>query len=171
MKYTTHVEIALPRNRVIELFDNPDNYSSWQESLVGMELLEGAAGQEGARTSLEHKMGSREITMIETVTHRGLPERFTATYEAKGVWNEADNHFSELDGDRTMWKMDTEFRCSGLMWLMTNLMPGMFKKQTQATMEAFKSFAENHDASAPEAAAVEDPVSEPSSSDEPDAAE
>ena len=36
MKYTTAVEIYLPRDKVVEIFDNQDNYSSWQESLVGM---------------------------------------------------------------------------------------------------------------------------------------
>tara|TARA_B100001964_G_scaffold234021_1_gene292066 strand:- start:116 stop:220 length:105 start_codon:yes stop_codon:yes gene_type:complete len=28
------------------------------------------------------------------------------------------------------------------MWVLITLMPGMFEKQTQATMEAFKAFAE-----------------------------
>ena len=143
MKYTTTVEIYLPRGKVVEIFDNQDNYSSWQESLVALEHLEGAPGQVGSTTRLEHKMGKREVTMIETVTQRDLPETFTATYEAKGVWNEAVNRFSESEDGGTRWEMNTEFRCTGVMWLMTTLMPGMFKKQTQATMEAFKSFVEN----------------------------
>jgi uncharacterized membrane protein len=142
MKYITEVEIDLPRDRVIELFDDLDNYANWQESLVSMERIDGEAGQVGATTRLDHKMGKREVSMVETVTRRELPGRYTATYEAKGVWNEADNHFEALQDDRTRWTMNTEFRCSGIMWLMTTLMPGMFKKQTQATMEAFKTFAE-----------------------------
>ena len=105
-------------------------------------------------------MGNREINMIETVTRRELPDRFTATYEAKGVWNEAYNYFSESDENQTTWKMETEFRCSGLMWVMTNLMPGMFKKQTQATMEAFKAFAENHESPPPAHSGSDESTSE-----------
>ena len=131
-----------------------------------MELKEGNAGQVGARTALDHKMGSREVSMLETITRRELPDRFTATYEAPGVWNEADNFFSEIDENRTAWKMDSEFRCSGIMWLMTNLMPGMFKKQTKATMEAFKAFAENQGAST-----ADEVASAPPASEEPEPAE
>jgi len=142
VKYKTNVEINLPRTRVVALFDNPDNYSQWQDSLVSQVRESGEPGQVGTRTRLEHKMGSREVTMLETVTHRELPDRFSATYEAKGVWNVADNEFADLGGERTQWTIHTEFRCKGFMWLMTKVMPGMFKKQTLATMEAFKAFAE-----------------------------
>jgi hypothetical protein len=38
--------------------------------------------------------------------------------------------------------MEAEFHCKGLMWLMTTLMPRMFKKQTRQAMEAFKAFIE-----------------------------
>ena len=149
MKYTTTVEIDVPRERVTALFANPDHYADWMESLVGLERLDGEPGQVGTRTRLDHKMGKRAVTMTETVTVCDLPDLWRATYEADGVWNEAVNRFTDLDGARTRWVMDTEFRCKGIMWLMTTLMPGMFKKQTQATMEAFKAFAEGQGSAPP----------------------
>ena len=150
MKYTTTIDITLGREQVTSLFVDGDQYPAWQESLVSMERLEGETGQEGTRTKLLHKMGKREVMMTETITRRELPDTFVATYEADGVWNEAHNRFSELEGGHTRWVMDTEFRCSGIMWLMTTLMPGMFRKQTQATMEAFKAFAEGTQGDSPE---------------------
>jgi len=142
MKYTTSVEINLPRKQAFELFTNSDRYSEWQESLVSQERLEGEPGKVGTRTRLLHKMSRREVEMLETITRRELPELLIATYEAKGVWNEAVNHFSEQGENQTTWLMDTEFRCSGFMWLLTTFAPGMFKKETQKTMDAFKAFAE-----------------------------
>ncbi len=142
MKYTTNVEIDVSRDRVVEFFANPDHYAAWQESLVSLERLEGEPGQVGTRTQLQHRMGKREITMLETITETSLPDVFSATYTAKGVFNQAINRFTALDDDRTTWTMETEFRCSGMMWVLTTFAPGMFKKQTQATMEAFKAFAE-----------------------------
>ena len=143
MKYTTSVDINLSRARVIELFDNADNYAAWQESLVSRTCLEGKPGQVGTRTRLEHKMGKREITMIETITRREFSDLFILTYEATGVWNEALNRFAELEDKRTRWTIETQFRCSGIMWLLTTIALGIFKKQTKAAMEAFKTFAEN----------------------------
>ena len=142
MKYTTRVEIELLRERVVELYCDPAHYSAWQESLVSQELLQGEPGQVGAQTRLQHKMGKREIEMRETITRRELPDLHVATYTAKGVYNEAVNHFEALDEGHTAWTMDTEFRCSGMMWVLTTFAPGMFKKTTQVTMEAFKAFAE-----------------------------
>ena len=142
MKYTTTVEIDLPRAQVIELFDNQENYYKWQESLISLKNLEGDYGQVGTRTRLLHKMGPREIDMVETITQREFPDLFIATYEADNVWNEAINRFTELDDNRTQWTIETEFRFTGAMKLMASLMSGMFKKETQKVMEAFKAFAE-----------------------------
>ena len=49
MKYTTQVEINLPRKRVIELFDNSENLKKWQEGLISFDHIEGEAGKEGAK--------------------------------------------------------------------------------------------------------------------------
>ena len=147
MKYSNSLEIDVPRARVVVLVGDPDNYGAGQEGLVSHRRVKGESGQEGMQTILHHKMGKREIEMLETVTERALPESFPATYEAKGVWNQAINRFSELEGDRTLWVLETEFRCKGFMRFLTTIAPGMFKKQTQAAMEAFKAFVESGEAS------------------------
>ena len=143
MQYTTQITIARPRTEVMERFADSRYYNKWMESLVNMEVMEGEPGMVGTKTRLTHKMGKREITMLETITNRENPSLLIATYEADGVWNQAINHFEVEAGDQTRWVMETEFKCKGIMWLMTNLMPGMFKKQTQKTMEAFQSFMES----------------------------
>ena len=142
MHYSATVEIDLPRERVIELFDNPDNMPHWQPSLLGFTHLTGEAGQAGATSELKYQMGKREVVMIETITERNLPDVFSATYETKGVWNQVSNHFVEQDG-KTMWTMNTVFKCTGMLRIMAWLMPGMFKKQTTADMLRFKAFAES----------------------------
>lgn len=91
MKYTSEIEINLPRERVIELFDNQDNMTKWQSGLISFEHVEGEVGQEGAKSNLKYKMGKREIEMVETITKRNLPDEFFGTYETKGVWNEVKN--------------------------------------------------------------------------------
>lgn len=143
MKYTTEIEIDLPRARVIELFDDSDNLSKWQPDLISFEHESGEPGQVGARSRLNYKMGKRECEMVETITRRDLPDEFCGTYEAKGMWNQVENRFVELGPNRTQWICISEFVGTNLMMkTMLLLMPGMFKKETAKFLGLFKTFAE-----------------------------
>ncbi len=141
MKYSTEITINLPRDRVIELFDDPDNLSKWQPGLKSFEHLSGEAGLPGAKSKLVYDMNGRRIEMIETIIRRNLPDEFSGTYEAKGVWNEVANYFYD-EGGKTRWVTEHEFKLSGLMALFGIFMGGSFKKQSQKTMDDFKAFAE-----------------------------
>ena len=143
MNYTQEIKIDRPIDEVVALFDNPDNLYKWMEGLQSYEHLSGVPGQPGAKAKLEFKMGKREIKMIETITQNNLPEIFSATYEAKGVFNIIRNKFVELPGDHTKYITENEFRFKGFMKIIGLLMPGAFKKQSWKYMLAFKKFAED----------------------------
>jgi hypothetical protein len=143
MRYTNEAEINLPIDRVIELFDNPDNMKHWQPGLQSFEHISGTPGQPGAKSRLRYKMGKREVEMIETITKRDLPREFSGTYEAKGVLNIISNYFTPLGPGKTKWVTESEFRFSGMMKLLGFLFPGMFKKQSQKFLDDFKKFAES----------------------------
>ena len=143
MKYTNEITINLPLERVIELFDNPDNLAKWQPGLISFEHLSGEPGHPGAKSKILYQMGKRRVEMIETVTKRNLPQEFSGTYETKGVWNGIKNSFTALDSGQTKWVSENEFKFSGFfMKMMAFLMPGAFKKQSMQFMEYFKAFAE-----------------------------
>jgi len=142
MKYSQSIEISLPRERVIELLDNPENMKHWQPGLVSYALISGDAGKPGAKMKLHYKMGKREIEMVETIIVRSFPEEFSATYEAKGVWNKVENFFTEPRDGVTIWRSDNEFQMKGFMKIMAAVMPGAFKKQSYKYLKLFKEFAE-----------------------------
>lgn len=149
MKYTLEIEIDHTRERVIELFDNVDNLHRWQEGLLSFETIEGTPGQVGAKARMKFKMGKRELELIETITERALPERFSGTYEAPGMWNLVENEFHELPNGRTRWVANNTFKANKLLFkIMLKLMPGAFKKQSFKYMEDFKRFAESEPAAA-----------------------
>ena len=110
MKYSVDIEIKLPRKKVAELFDNPDNMKEWQKGFVSMEHISGEAGKSGAKSKLRYKMKNREIEMVETILERNLPNEFTATYEAKGVWNRIVNEFHDTPEGHTKWITHQEFQ-------------------------------------------------------------
>ncbi|HMR44255.1 MAG TPA: SRPBCC family protein [Saprospiraceae bacterium] len=144
MKYQTEIEINLPVEKVIELFDNPDNMKHWMAGLQSFEHLSGTPGQPGSKSRLRFKMGSRDMELIETVTKRNLPEEFTGTYETKGVFNIVKNTFVALPGGKTKYITESEFQFQSFpMKVMGWLMPGAFKKQSLKYQQDFKTFAES----------------------------
>lgn len=143
MKYTTEIEIALPRDQMVALLDDPDNMKHWQRGLKSWKLLSGEAGKEGAQMELEYQMGRRRLLMVETILKRDLPREFHATYDARGVHNIQRNTFEELDANHCKWVSESEFQFSRFpMKLMGWLMPGAFKKQSLSYLKDFKEFAE-----------------------------
>jgi uncharacterized membrane protein len=143
MKYKTELIIDLPRDRVIDLFDSSENLPKWQPGLQSFEHIDGDPGQPGAKSRLLYDMGNRKVEMVETVEKRNLPDEFSGTYEADGVWNWVSNRFYEEGQDKTRWEIETEFKFSGLMRILSFFMRGSFPKQTLETMEHFKRFAES----------------------------
>jgi len=143
MKYKHEIIINLPRQKVLDIFDNQENLSKWQKGLVSFTHVSGDAGEVGAVSELKYKMGKRKIDMIETIIKKDLPKEFHFQFEAKGVWNEVKNFFEENDSSSTKWISDNEFKGKGMIAIMMFLMPRAFKKQSFKYMEDFKVFAES----------------------------
>ncbi len=142
MKYQVEVDLDLPRERVIELFDSAENLFKWQPGLTNVEHVSGDPGQAGAKTKLSYDTNGRKMEMVETIIEQNFPETFSSTYDAKGVHNIIENHFIEDGTDKTRWVMDSEFQFSGFMKIMAFFMKGAFPKQTLESMNSFKNFAE-----------------------------
>ena len=146
MKYSCEIDLDLGRERVIALFDDPDNLPKWLLGLESFRHISGEKGYPGAESEIVVRAGNRVVTMIETIETRDLPDEFTGVYTTKGVWNRTENFFSVNDDGSTRWTQVNEFRCDGLlMKLMTRFMPGAFRKETMRQMESFKHFAEAKD--------------------------
>jgi uncharacterized protein YndB with AHSA1/START domain len=144
MRHQLELEIAAPRERVAALFLDPDNLQRWQPDLVSFEQIgSGDPRAVGAKSKQIHRMGQREIEIMETITICSSPEVFAATYEAQGVWNLISNRFMQTAEGTTRWVLDADCKFSSLVLkLMAFLLPGMLKKQTRTFMQRFKEFAE-----------------------------
>lgn len=145
MRYTTEIRIQVPREKVIEMFDNTENLYKWQPGLLSFEPLSGEPGKEGSKSTMAYEGRKGDLVMIETITHRKFPDEFHVIYEAKGVYNEMYNYFSEAEAGITLWKTISVFRFKGLMALMAPFMKKAFTDNTLLSMERFKVFAEMED--------------------------
>lgn len=142
MKYTCEIIIDLPRNRVVELMNDPQNLKKWQPTLKHYEPISGEMGQPGAKMRLVYDMNGGEMEMVETVTARNLPDSLAMTFDANNVHNTVVNRFIDIGPNQTRWEMDSEFTFSGFMVIMALFMRGAFPKQTRQNMQLFKDFAE-----------------------------
>ena len=143
MKYSTEIIIHLPLDKVIGYFDSVENLYKWQEGLLSFKHLEGEPGQEGSSSELVYEGRRGDLRMKETITKRGFPDEFHATYRARGVTNEMYNYFSVTTDGHTRWRTRSVFRFRGLMALMAPFMKQAFIANTRLNMERFKAFAEN----------------------------
>ncbi len=99
MKFSCSVTIEKPLDRVIELFDNPDNMSEWQDGYVGFEHISGTAGEPGAKSRLKYT----NMELIETIRVRNLPHEFSGLYEHESMTNTMSNRFSAVSDNTTRW--------------------------------------------------------------------
>lgn len=144
MKYTVSIEIELPRDRVVALFDDRANYKRWMPGLKSIERVSGVPGEVGAVTRLTFLWGKREMAMTETVLERRLPDHVVLAYESPGSRNPSTHRFIALGAERTRYEQESGFETDKFMFkVMMVLMPFWFRKHSLMYMNAFKQFAES----------------------------
>lgn len=148
MKFSSSMVIRAPRDRVVELFSNPDNLAKWQDGFEKVEPVSGTPGQVGAQKKMFYKQGGREMELLETITLNRLPDEFSALYQHPAMENTMTSRFVEVDGGAaTRFECDVEYtKFNGFVpKLMGRLFPGIFKKQARKWFDQFKACAEGGD--------------------------
>jgi carbon monoxide dehydrogenase subunit G len=154
MKYTVSIEIALPREKVVQMLADPAHLPKWLRGLVLHEPLTGVHGQLGATSRVVLQMGQQRMECTETITRRepvdlhGIPSgsvvHFDREIVSKGMWSAVRERLTEAGPDTTLWESESEYRFSALlMRLVGLLMPAAFRKQSKQHMQDFKAFAEH----------------------------
>ncbi len=54
MRYILVMDIALPRDQVVALFADPQNWRYWQETLLSYEVLDENTEDPGTKTKIRH---------------------------------------------------------------------------------------------------------------------
>jgi hypothetical protein len=142
--YTLEIDIDLPREKVVELFDNPDNMRHWQNGFQSFEHISGEPGQRGAISKIHYINGKHSIELTEEITVNDLPDEFSGSYSWDSGSNTLVNRFIELDSNKTRWVSTCSYTMhSWMMKLMALFFSGKFKEQNLMFMKNFKAFAED----------------------------
>ncbi|MGW0515781.1 SRPBCC family protein [Crossiella sp. NPDC003009] len=151
MKYTVSMEIALPRERVVQLLADPEHLPKWLRGLVLHEPLSGVHGQVGTTSRVVLQTGQQKMECTETITRRELVDldgmgvvHYEREIVGNGMWSAARERLTQTGPETTLWVSENEYRFSSLlMRLVGLLMPGTFRKQSLQHMRDFKAFAEH----------------------------
>jgi len=143
MKYSSEILIRLPRNKVIEIFQNSDFLQKWQPGLKRFESLDGTPGEEGAQSKLVYESRKGDLVMTETIIKKQLPESIDKVYISQGVYNRVENRFTEQEFGVTIWQSVIYFRFRGIMMIMAPFLKRAFIQNTLLNMDRFKLYAEN----------------------------
>ncbi|BEL04532.1 hypothetical protein Q0Z83_027230 [Actinoplanes sichuanensis] len=154
MKYSVSIEIAVPRERAVQMLADPAQMPKWLRGLVLHEPLTGMHGHVGTESRVVFGTGGRQIECTETITRREpadlqeIPSETVVHFEreivAEGMWNAVRDRLTEAGPEATLWVSENEFRFSNVpMRLMGRLMPGVFRKQSLQHMQDFKEYAEH----------------------------
>ncbi|WP_353778699.1 SRPBCC family protein [Winogradskyella sp. 3972H.M.0a.05] len=142
MKFSCHVDINAPVDKVVDIFMDPDNLEHVQEGFRSKELISGEAGKEGAVSNMVYE----KFDLKETILKSNLPEEFLGLYEHKHMTNTMKVSFEALDDSTTRYHSEIDYTIMKgfILKLLAKLFPGMFKKQVLKWMNLFKDFAEKN---------------------------
>lgn len=144
MKYTNKVEINLPLEKVVHLWENEDYFKEWQTGFINKIQVKGTPGEKGAQSEIYLNHKNREMKLLETVLESNLPHEKIVLIEHEHMSNTMASRFKDLGNSRTEYAAEIEYiKFNGFLpTLMAKLFPGMFKQQSQMWLDQFKSFAE-----------------------------
>lgn len=144
MKFNCHVEIALPRDKVVALWQDEQHFLAWQKGFLRKTLLSGIKGEKDAVSEIVLDFRGKDMILKETVVENNLPDAKKVFVEHKHMCNYLTDRFESMDAQSTKWTAEVEYT-QFIGWmpkLMAKLFPSLFKKQVQAWLDDFKSFAE-----------------------------
>ena len=142
MRSIVELEIEKPRQRVAELYSDPNNNPKWMDDLERNEPLSGNMGEPGS----QYRMVSKDSDMhfVVTVVSVRLPENVQLHLDWKHATVDINVDFLPLNVGATRFVSTEVFRFKGFAWRIGGLFARRpIKNAHRRHMEAFKRFAES----------------------------
>ena len=148
MKHHYEVLIDADVETVWKILDDVDSMKKWQPSLESITHKSGEPGQPGAVSELVYDENGRKVTMIETVTERRDLQFMALKFESSMGDTVVVNHFEDIDGKQTRWKMYSNFTFKGFFRWISLFFGGSIRRSNEEMLHNFKLLAETEQAQA-----------------------
>src|SRR5580692_1547369 len=100
MNHECTVDINAPVDKVVALFNDPNNLKEWQDGFVSYEHISGTPRTVGAKAKVNFVNGSRKIELVETIQVMNLPSEMKALYEHPHMSNTMTHYFTSLPDNK-----------------------------------------------------------------------
>ncbi len=140
MKYEANIHAS--RDFVWATFDNPDNLSRWQPTLVSFTHQSGEPGHPGSVSELVYNENGKKVVITETVTERQEPQFMAGTYDNAWATALIVNHFEEIDDNTTRFISYTNMNFKGIMKIMSLFIAKSIRSRAEADLNRFKLLVE-----------------------------
>jgi len=140
MKFKSPVIIKQNKNKVADIFCNPELQHHFQDGFKSKTLISGVEGENGAKS----KMVYEKLELIETILENKLPDSFYALYEHKYTTNTMRVQLTDLADGSTQYDSEMDYtQLNGFfIKMMAKIYPGMFRKQVEKWMNQFRAYCE-----------------------------
>jgi len=133
MKYTAEIEIDLPRDQVVDLYNNKTLYPQWHASIKEIELVSGKAGEAYSKYRIIMERDGQIIEFQSTVTKNKLPDEcWSQSIKENDFTLNKKMYFKEVGPDKTKIIEEYEMHLHS------------FETDIQNNLLDFKIFSENH---------------------------
>ncbi|HNQ12932.1 MAG TPA: SRPBCC family protein [Bacteroidia bacterium] len=127
---------------VAKCLTNEQGVKEWMEGFVKMERISGEPHQVGTLTDFYFIHRNKEMKLREEILEQNLPHQIKYSYTSTMGYNEVELQFKELSADRVQQTSISYFKFKAPMSWIAFLFTGMFKKQTNKIITAFKAYCE-----------------------------
>ena len=136
-------EINVPKDKLAELYADPENNRKWMENVERSEQISGKSGMVGSKYRLVQKDGNTQRAFTATVLVRNLPDELKLILDSPSVQVTVKGKFIALTPERTKFISEEQFDFKNLSYKIGSfLVQRSIKKAHHKHMVAFKLFAE-----------------------------
>jgi|TARA_B100001093_G_scaffold455381_1_gene465529 hypothetical protein len=148
IKYSEEIVIDSNIDKVIELFDNPQNMKQYIYGFESYTVINGNKNEIGTISEINinfNDNGKKEskIIMTEEIISNNLPIEKKLQYTSNGILNIVTNRFEKISEYETRFINEQEFVFNTYMKLLFYFSKSSLKYQTKMYLNNFKDFVEN----------------------------
>jgi len=143
MKLRKEITIDADRETVWRIFDDPEYTRKWQPELKSQTHLSGTPDEAGAKYELIYDNDGRESRAVITLTEMREFEFMAAILESDWMRTTIANRFESLDGNRTLWVLEHEYRFKGFHKLVALFLRKTMRSRSDDEMRRFKELVES----------------------------
>ncbi len=143
MKLRKEITIDADRETVWRIFDDPEYTRKWQPELKSQTHLSGTPDEAGAKYELIYDHDGRELRAVITLTEMREFEFMAAILDSDWMRTTIANRFEFLDGNRTLWVLEHEYRFKGIYKFVALFLRKTMRSRSDDEMRRFKELVES----------------------------